>query len=101
MRHRITFQYQQKAPNAIGEPVTTWADWQTVWASIDPNTGKRYYQALQANAEVDGIIRVRYLNGVKPTMRVKYGSRIFKIVSILDVQERRRELRVYYQEAKD
>jgi len=101
MRHRITIQEQQRAPNAIGEMVTTWADWQTVWGSIEPNTGKRYYEALQANAEVDGIIRTRYLKGVSPTMRIIYGSRVLSIVSILNVQERRKELRIYYREARD
>jgi len=101
LRHRLTFQIPSKTKNAMDEWVETWSDWATVWGSIEPNLGKRYFEAKQANSEVEGLIRIRYLNRVLPTMRVKYGDRIFKIISIVHPFEKRQELHILYKEALD
>jgi len=85
----------------MDEWVETWADWATVWGAILPNTGKRYFEAMQANSEVQGTIKIRYRTGVLPTMRVKFGSRIFKIISIVHPLEKKEELQILYKEMLD
>lgn len=101
MRHRVTLQIPSKSENAFNEWIESWSDWVTVWASIEPNAGKRYFEAQQANSEVQGLVRIRYRDGVLPTMRVKYGDRYFEIIAVVHPQERRRELLLYYKEALD
>jgi SPP1 family predicted phage head-tail adaptor len=101
LRHRVTIQIPAKTKNDIGEWYETFATWVTVWASIEPNSGKTYFEGLQANSEVEGKIVIRYRTGVKPTMRVKYGNRYFKILSIVHPQERKKELDLMYKESLD
>jgi SPP1 family predicted phage head-tail adaptor len=101
LRNRITIQIPTRTKNDFGEWVKSWADWVTVWSAIEPNQGKRFFEAAQANSEVQGIIRIRYRAGILPTMRVKYGDRIFQIISIVHPQERMRELHIFYKEALD
>jgi len=101
LRHRLTIQTLSQTKNAFDEWVESWSDWDTVWGSIEPNLGKRYFEAKQANSEVQGLMRIRYRTGVLPTMRVKYGNRIFKIISIIHPFERKQELHILYKEALD
>jgi SPP1 family predicted phage head-tail adaptor len=101
LRHRLTLQIPSKSTNAFGEWIESWSDWVTVWGSIEPNLGKRYFEAKQANSEVQGLIRIRYRTGVKPTMRVKFGDRTFRIISIVHPFEKRQELHLLYKEELD
>lgn len=101
LRHRLTFQIPSKSKNDFDEWVESWNDWVTIWGSIEPNLAKRYFEARQANSEVEGLIRIRYRSGVLPTMRVKCGDRIFKIISIVHPFERKQELQILYKEALD
>ena len=101
LRHRLTIQIPGKSQNDFGEWIESWNDWATVWGSIEPNLGKRYFEAKQANSEVQGLIRIRYRSGVLPTMRVKYGNQIFKIISIVHPFEKKQELHILYKEALD
>ena len=101
LRHRLTIQTLSRTQNAFDEWVESWTDWATVWGSIEANSGKRYFEAKQANSEVEGLIRIRYRDGVLPTMRMAWGDRIFKIISIVHPFERKRELHILYKEALD
>ena len=101
LKQRITIQIPSRSKNSFNEWVESWGTWKTVWASIEPASGNRYYEAKQANAEVDGLIRIRYLTGIQPTMLIKYGNRIFQIKSLVTPKENRREIHIYYQEALD
>ena len=98
---RITFREKIETQNEIGEWVISYEDWATVWAAIEPMTGKMYFQAKQANSEVEGIVVIRYRKGILPTMQIKYGDRIFSIISIIQPKENHRELDIFYKEALD
>jgi SPP1 family predicted phage head-tail adaptor len=101
LRHRITIQQNIQAQNEIGEWVDDWSEFATVWAAIEPALGKEYYAAKQIDSKVDGKIRIRYLDGLEPTMRVVWQGRILHIVSLLTVQEKKREILIMYSEALD
>ena len=47
----------------------------TVWAAVDPVSGREYYAAEQAQSEVTHKVRLRYRAGVTPGMRVLLGQR--------------------------
>lgn len=101
IRNRITLQKPVHTRNALQELVTTYADFITVWASIDWGSGRRFLEAAQLNAEVQGVIRIRYREGIKPEWRIKYDDRYFEIVSIANIQERGREIQLNCKEAQD
>lgn len=89
LRHRITIQYKSATTqNTAGEEVVTWAKYVDAWASIKPLRGQEYLQARQTQANVDHRIELRYQAGITPEMRVVFGSRIFSIESVLNVDER-------------
>jgi head-tail adaptor len=44
---------------------------------------------------------VRYMAGVKPDMRVKFGSRYLYIEAVIIPKEKRELLHLYYREAAD
>lgn len=101
LKHRITIQYQIKSKNAMGEWTSTWSDFISCWAAIEPASGTTYYAAKQAESSTDGRVRIRYRSGIKPTMRIIHGERALNIVSIIQPKENHRELHLMYTEAKD
>ena len=59
----------------------------------------RFYIRLEQRNDEFRII-IRYLSGIVPKMRVKYGSRIFDILSVINVSERNRELQLMCRESE-
>jgi SPP1 family predicted phage head-tail adaptor len=97
LRHRITIQQLTPTQNGLDSTEVP-ADFATVWAAIEPLSGREYFAAQQVNAEVTCRIRMRYLAGVTPSMQVKFGERTFAIESVINVEERNRELQLMVKE---
>ena len=100
LRHRITIQTFTTTKDEFGQPVETWDTFDTVWASVEPLTGREYFQAQQTQAEISYRVRIRYLSGVEPTMRVIHGSRTLEILAVLNAEERNREIQLMCREVK-
>ena len=64
----------------------------TTWAAIDPISGREFYAAEQSQSEVSHKIRCRYRTGLDTAMRITYGKRRFKIISLIDWEERHESL---------
>ena len=97
-RHPVMIQTYEATLNEWNEPVQTWKDWKQVWVSIEPISGREYWAKHQAQAEVSHRIRMRYIPGVLPTMRIVYGDRIFEIESVIDWEERNEYLQLMCKE---
>ena len=99
MRHRITLQeFKETGRNRFNEPITERVAFATVWASIEPIVGREYWAKHQVQAEVTHRIRMRYREGVKPTMRVIFKEREFSIESVVNYQERNVDLQLMCKE---
>ncbi len=92
LNQKITIEQVTESRTGSGAVQETWNAFATVWASVEPLNGREYFQAQQETATVTTRIRIRYLAGVTPKMRVNYDNRIFDIESVIDVNERHREL---------
>ncbi|OPX87736.1 MAG: Phage head-tail joining protein [Pelotomaculum sp. PtaB.Bin104] len=92
LRHRITIQEPVETLDSLKTPVLSWQDVATVWAAVEPLRGREYLEVKNTNTELSARIRIRYRRGINPSMRVKYGSRIFNIESVIDFEERHREI---------
>jgi SPP1 family predicted phage head-tail adaptor len=93
LRHRITIQQESETSDSMGGNTIMWNDVATVWASINPLSGKEYYDAEQVQSEVSHKIRIRYRSGITSDMRIDFKGRIFKIVSPpINWEERDREM---------
>jgi len=76
----------------------TWTDFATVWAAVEPLRGRKYFEAAAVNAENTVRFRIRYRFGITPDMRVIYSGRIFHIASVIDIDERHREIHLICRE---
>jgi SPP1 family predicted phage head-tail adaptor len=101
LKQRVTLKKPVKSRGDWSELVTTYEDVATVWAAIEWGSGRRYFEAKQLNAEVQGVIRIWYRSDVKPYWRIGYGSRTFQIISISNYREEDVELHIQVKEAQD
>lgn len=82
---RITLQQRAAGQDSRGQESTTWSDVATVWASAQPLRGREFFAAAQVQAEATVRFRIRYRDGVVPTMRVLWRSQPYDINSVIDV----------------
>ena len=98
LRHRITFQERATGQDEFGQPIDTWQDICTVWAAVEPLSGREFWAAQQVQAEVTTRIRIRYRQGIRPEMRVLYDGRTYDIQTVIDPEERHVELQLMCRE---
>lgn len=98
LKHRITIQDLTSGVDSYGSATDQWTDVCTVWAGIFPLSGKAFFEAEMMNSEVSHKINIRYRAGIKPDMRVKFGSRYFQIISVINFQERNAEMQLMCRE---
>ena len=98
LRHRILIEQAAETREADGSVIDAWSTYATVQASIEPISAREYFAAQSTQADVTHRITLRYLAGVTPKMRVKHGSRLFDILSVINVKERNRELQLMCRE---
>ncbi|GEB79225.1 head-tail adaptor protein [Desulfovibrio desulfuricans] len=92
LRHRITLQRMVRTPDGMGGGSDSWVDVDTLWAEVQPLTGKAYMAAKQAQSDVSHRVRIRFREGITPDMRIQFGTRIFQIDAVLCPNERRQDL---------
>lgn len=96
LNQKIVIEQPAVVSDGEGGETTTWSTYSTVWASIRPLRGREYYEANQTRADVTAEIRIRYIAGITPKMRVKYVldsvTRYYDIHAVQDMWERDREI---------
>jgi SPP1 family predicted phage head-tail adaptor len=98
LRHRITIQEPVTARNGYGEAITTWTAVATVWASVEPLSGREFFAAEHVQSEVTHRVRMRWQSGITPDMRVLFGGRVLKVEAVINYGERRTDLQLMCQE---
>ena len=88
LRHRITIQKSLSSRDSFGADVPDWEDVATVWASVEPLSGREFFAAKQINAEISTKITLRYLTGVQSEMRIVFKDRVFNIITVINSEER-------------
>lgn len=94
LNHRIELQSQASGQSSTGQPNGAWSTYDTVWASIEPISGREYFNASGERAEVTHKIKLRSGPSVLPKHRALFGSRVFNIRSVLNLEERGRWLQL-------
>ena len=98
LRHRVTLQSAADTADGGGGFTTVWSDVATVWASIEPLKGRERLFAQQLESPVSHRVTLRHRSGVTTAMRVKFGSRILNIRSVINAEERDRALELLCEE---
>ena len=92
LRHRVTIEQSTPVAAADGELIDSWTTVATVWAEVLELRGREYIAAREAHAEVTTKIKLRYIAGLTPKMRVIFGAHTYDIAHIVDLQGRTRDL---------
>ena len=102
LRHRITFERFDGTVDTYGDPQTHldehWKPVKSVWAAVDPVSGREFYAAQQSQSEVTHKLRCRYTEGIETAMRIRLGTRKFRIISVLDWELRHESLLILAKE---
>jgi SPP1 family predicted phage head-tail adaptor len=100
LRHRITFQREVKTADGSKGFTVAWRDLISVWASVEPLSGREFFAAHQMKAEITHRVKIRYRTDITVKMRIKHRDRVLEIESIIDKKERREELEIFCREKK-
>ncbi len=89
LQRRIKIQLRDSAPDSFGAPEYTWTDVATVWANVQPLSGKKLENAKRVASEVSHEIVIRYNKNFSDTKvaskyRVIYRNRILDVHAILN-----------------
>ena len=88
LRHLVTIQKNTPTADGMGGQTASWAATSTAWAGIWPVSAKERVSNQQLETQLTHKIRIRYQAGVTTAKRVKYDTRYFKIISIINMDER-------------
>jgi SPP1 family predicted phage head-tail adaptor len=98
LRHKVTIEQllvgsPQDTPE--GAPDAAWTIiLPDIWAAVEPLQGRELFAAQEHHSEVTTRIRIRYRPGITAAMRVAFDGRLYNIRSIIDREERHRELQL-------
>lgn len=91
LRHRVKIQAPVSTQDEYGGTAGSWTDVATVDAGIHPMSGRELLAAQAIQSSVTHEIAMRY-RVVDATNRILYGARIFNIKSVVNIDERNRDL---------
>ncbi|MEY4402188.1 MAG: hypothetical protein RIR91_223 [Verrucomicrobiota bacterium] len=96
LRHRVTLQRGTVTANSHGDQVRSYVDLRTVWADVEALGGREFLAAEHVQAEVTSRITLRAQPDITltPADRIVWGSRIFDIRHVIDLQGRSRDWQV-------
>jgi len=85
LRHRIQFQRLVVGVDPeTQEPLPeTWVDVASVWAAIEPLSGREFIAAKAVQSEVVGRIIIRKRSDIKAAMRGLYRGQVYNIQGVL------------------
>jgi len=98
LRHRLWLKKPTHANSTAGTITTTWGTVAVLWGSIEPLRGQEFYDSALINAEISSRIVIRYTADIEPDYRFVFETRTFKIISVIDVDEKNKEMQLMVKE---
>lgn len=93
LRQRLMVDQATVTRDALGAPVYTWNKVGERWAGLEPLSGREFFSAQQLQSDVTHRVTIRYDHDLDPMYyRFRYQGRIFNIDSVLNIDERNREM---------
>ena len=95
LRHAIQIQQQTATQSASGEPQSTWNTVLATSAKIATASSREVYRAAQFTEQVTHVVTIRWPGpgvSILGGQQVVFGSRVFELQTVENVQERNRVL---------
>jgi len=86
--HSVELQNFASVADGMGGSTDTWSTVATVRAAVWPVSVSEQRKAASPTAVGTHQIRIRYYSGLSAAWRVKFGTRYFSIVSVVNKEER-------------
>ena len=83
---RVTFCKFAEEQNEMHQTEQVLKKIRTVWASVEPKSGREYIEAEKEHPELTYIITTRYMKDITPDMFIQFRDRIFNIKSIRNIR---------------
>jgi SPP1 family predicted phage head-tail adaptor len=83
----VTFESRKTGRDEFGQPLEGWDVVATLWASVDPVSGRELMTAQQTQSEITHRIRCRYRAGIETAQRILFDGRAFDIQSAINPRE--------------
>ncbi|MBR1844266.1 MAG: phage head closure protein [Lachnospiraceae bacterium] len=99
LRNRVDIYGQKTITTPLGSDKEVYGKLKTVYAEIRPLRGKEYLESVQLEHSVSYKITIRYTD-VNETNYIKYDGRFFDIESVIDVENRHRDIEIMCNEHK-
>jgi len=89
LRERVTVLQATESRSRLDEVVMTYGTtFAEVWASVQGVSAREYLLAGQQQVEISHRVKMRYLAGLSPQMRLSWRGRTLEIISILEHENR-------------
>lgn len=103
-RARVAIEQDQSA--AQDQAGGSIEDWQVIalrWAKINPGRGREFESAKAQHSELTHVLTLRFERLIdnawrQSHIRIQYGTRIFKVLTCVNKDERDKELLIYCKE---
>lgn len=93
----VSIEVQTLTDDNYGGQTKTWATLSgasALWASIEPISAWEKYQAQKMEVPITHKMMMRYFSTITPAMRVKFGTRIFEICEVINIEEANSYLKI-------
>ena len=84
LKNRVVLEAQSRTPDGMGGFSSTWIAVKTIYAAIWPMKMDEAFEGGRTVAVATHRIRIRYRRVLKPAWRVRFGTKYFSIVSIIN-----------------
>ena len=98
LRHLMWLKEPSLTADGMGGNTKTYGTVEVFWGSVEPLRGREWVQSGLENSEVSGKIVRRYRLGITPDMIVAFDTRTYEIKSVINVEERNREIQLMVEE---
>ena len=98
LNKKISIVSQTAVQDVYGGASDVWSDAFATWGTMRPIVGRELYQLHQVHGEVSYEFTIRHRVGVLSKMRVKHDSRTFEIVSVINIKEENKIIKLLCKE---
>ncbi|MGB4101347.1 MAG: phage head closure protein [Alphaproteobacteria bacterium] len=98
MRARVVIQRENPVATGGGGYAPGWSDVASLWAQMEPLSGREVLQGARLEARVTHRAIVRYRADITAGMRLVYGTRLFRIHAALNLEERNHFIQLLLEE---
>jgi len=88
LRHYVKLQSSTNASDGYGQESKVWATDESIFAQIQPLRGSELLEYQQLSTELSHRIIIRYTSNATPAKRILWGTRIFDINVVRNIDER-------------